>query len=83
MKTLSVSDFRSQLATYFDLVQAGETIFIRRKNQLFTIIPVDDGEVDLTVTPELSAKIKKARQEYRDGLSTTLKSHEDVDKFFE
>lgn len=83
MNTLSVSDFRSQLATYFDLVQAGETIFIRRKNQLFTIIPVDDGEVDLAVTPELSAKIEKARQEYRDGLCTTLKSHEDVDQFFE
>ena len=50
MSTLTVADFRSQLAKYFDLVLAGEKVFIRRKNKLFTIIPVDEEEVDVTIT---------------------------------
>ena len=64
MDTLSVTDFRSQLATYFDRVLAGEKVFIRRKNKLFTIIPVDEG--DLTISPELAEKIAKARKEHHE-----------------
>ncbi len=83
MSTLTVADFRNQLAKYFDLVLAGEKVFIRRKNKLFTIIPVDDGEVDVTMTPELEEKIEKARTEYREGKTISLVSHEDVDRYFD
>ena len=83
MNTLTVADFRNQLAKYFDLVLAGEKVFIRRKNKLFTIIPVDDGEVDVTMTPELEEKIEKARTEYREGKTISLVSHEDVDRYFD
>jgi len=69
------------MASSFDRVDAGERVFIRRKNQLYTIVPVSDDE--LTVTPELAAKIEKARQEFRDGNTISLKSHEDVDRYFE
>ena len=78
---MTVRDFRSQMASSFDRVDAGERVFIRRKNQLYTIVPVSDDE--LTVTPELAAKIEKARQEFRDGNTISLKSHEDVDRYFE
>ena len=81
MNTLTVADFRSQLAKYFDLVLAGEKVFIRRKNQLFTIIPVQEDE--LTITPELAAKIEKARKEYHDGKTVSLTSHEDIDRYFD
>ena len=81
MTQLTVRDFRSQMASSFDRVDAGEHVFIRRKNQLYTIVPV--SEDDLTITPELAAKIEKARQEYRDGNTISLKTHEDVDKYFE
>ena len=81
MRSLTVADFRSQLAKYFDLVLAGEKIFIRRKNQLFTIIPVQDDE--LTITPELAEKIDKARKEYNEGKTISLATHEDVDRYFE
>jgi antitoxin (DNA-binding transcriptional repressor) of toxin-antitoxin stability system len=81
MTQLTVRDFRSQMASSFDRVDAGERVFIRRKNQLYTIVPVSDDE--LTVTPELAAKIEKARQEFRDGNTISLKSHEDVDRYFE
>ena len=81
MTQLTVRDFRSQMASSFDRVDAGEHLFIRRKNQLYTIVPV--SEDDLTITPELAAKIEKARQEYRDDKTISLKTHEDVDKYFE
>lgn len=81
MTQLSVRDFRSQMAHSLDRVDAGEQVFIRRKNQLYTIIPVHDDE--LTITPELATKIEKARQEFRDGKTISLKSHEDVDRYFE
>ena len=81
MTQLTVRDFRSQMASSFDRVDAGEHVFIRRKNQLYTIVPV--SEDDLAITPELAAKIEKARQEYREGKTISLKTHEDVDKYFE
>lgn len=81
MTHLTVRDFRSQMASSFDRVDAGEHVFIRRKNQLYTIVPV--SEDDLTITPELAAKIEKARQEYREGKTISLKTHEDIDRYFE
>lgn len=81
MTQLTVRDFRSQMASSFDRVDAGEQVFIRRKNQLYTIVPV--SEDDLTITPDLAAKIEKARLEYRDGKTISLKTHEDVDKYFD
>ena len=81
MTQLTVRDFRSQMASSFDRVDTGEHVFIRRKNRLYAIVPVDDD--DLTITPELAAKIEKARQEFREGKTVSLKSHEDVDRYFE
>ena len=69
------------MASSFDRVDAGEHVFIRRKNQLYTIVPV--SEDDLTITPELAAKIEKARHEYREGKTISLKTREDVDRYFE
>ena len=80
MTHLTVKDFRNQMASSFDRVDAGEHVFIRRKNQLYTIVPV--SEDDLTITPELAAKIEKARQEYREGKTISLKTREDVERYF-
>ena len=81
MTQLTVRDFRSQMASSFDRVDAGEHVFIRRKNQLYAIVPVDDD--DLAITPELAAKIEKARQVFREGKAISLKTHKDVDSYFE
>lgn len=32
---------------------------------------------------DLQSKIEKARQEFRDGKTISLRSHEDVDRYFE
>ena len=69
------------MATSFDKVDAGEQVFIRRKNQLYTIVPVKEEE--LSITPELAAKIEKARQQFHDGKTISLSSHEDIDRYFE
>lgn len=34
-------------------------------------------------TEKLAAKIEKARQELRDGETVSLKSHEDIERYFE
>ncbi len=69
MITLTIRDFRSNLAASLDRVDQGEQVLLRRGNKVYTIIIVDDGE--LVITPQLAEKIDKARQEYRDG--STLK----------
>ena len=74
-------DFRSNLATSFDRVDSGERVYIRRNSKLYTLVPVEED--DLSITPVLAAKIERARQEYREGKTVSLKSHEDIDQYFE
>ena len=38
---------------------------------------------DLTITPELQAKIDKARQAYKEGKTTTVRTLEELDAFLE
>jgi antitoxin (DNA-binding transcriptional repressor) of toxin-antitoxin stability system len=68
MTTLTIRDFRSKLAASLDLVDRGESVLVRRGNKLYTIIVVEDNELD--ITPQLKQKIEKARQEFVNG--TTL-----------
>ena len=50
-------------------------------NTMTAIVPVEDD--DLTITPELQAKIDNARQEYKEGKTTTVRTHEELDAFLE
>lgn len=69
------------MANSFDRVDAGEYVFVSRRNQLYAIVPVQKEE--LAITPELAKKIEKARQEFRGGNTISLKTHEDIDRYFE
>ncbi|MBO7509579.1 MAG: hypothetical protein J6T35_00195 [Bacteroidales bacterium] len=69
MTALTVRDFRSQMASSFNRVDAGEQVYIRRGNHLYTLVAIEDA--DLSITAHLAAKIEKARAEYREG--STLK----------
>ena len=60
MTALTFSDFRKNMASSFDLVDAGEHVFINR-----------------------GSKRMKARKEYKEGKGISLKTHEDIDKYFE
>ena len=65
MTTLSIRDFRSNLAASFDLVDKGESVLVRRRGKVYTIVVVEDNELE--ITPQLAKKIEKAREEYRAG----------------
>ena len=70
------------MASSFDRVDAGEFVFINRGRQkTYAIIPVEDD--DLAITPELAAKIEKARQEFREGKGISLNSRDEMEKWFD
>ena len=72
MTALTMRDFRSNLATSFDRVDKGERIYIRRNRKLYTIVSVEDD--DLEITPTLAAKIEQARKEHREGKTLKFES---------
>ena len=75
-----MTEFRSNVASYFDRVDAGEFVFINRgKQKTYDIISIEDD--DLAITPQLALKIEQARQEYKEGKTISLNSHEEIDRY--
>ena len=65
MTTLTIRDFRSNLAASLDLVDKGESVLVRRRGKVYTIVAVEDNELE--ITSQLAEKIEKAREEFRLG----------------
>ena len=78
---MTISKFRSHLPTIMDKVADGERVLVRRHNNLYAIILVEDE--GLTITPDLQARIDKARQEYKEGKTTSIRTHEGLDAFID
>ena len=76
MEALSVREYRNNLAASFTKADNGEQVLIRRKNEIYALVKV--GREDLMITPELQARIDKAREEIKSGKCVTLKSSEDI-----
>lgn len=75
-------EFRNQQAHVFDLADKGEKVIIRRsRKQAYTLVPIEDD--DLTITPDLQARIDKARAEIKAGNCVTICSSEDLDRYLE
>jgi antitoxin (DNA-binding transcriptional repressor) of toxin-antitoxin stability system len=70
MKALSVREYRNNLAASFTKADNGEQVLIRRKNEIYALVKV--GREDLMITPELQARIDKAREEIKSGKCVTL-----------
>lgn len=81
MEALSVREYRNNLAASFAKADNGEQVLIRRKNEIYALVKV--GREDLMITPELQARIDKARAEIKSGKCITLKSSEDIDAYFD
>lgn len=81
MEALSVREYRNNLAASFTKADNGEQVLIRRKNEIYALVKV--GREDLMITPELQARIDKAREEIKSGMCVTLKSSEDIDAYFD
>ena len=82
MVVVSTRDFRANQTKYLGMAKRGEQVMLHsRRTGRFMLTPVEDEEND-EITPELQAAIDKARQEYREGKCITLKTHEDIDRYF-
>ena len=81
MEPLSVSDYRKNLSSAFDRASRGETVLIRRRNQIFTLTNV--GTEDLEITPELRKKIDAARKEYLEGKTLHFETSEEVQNWMD
>ena len=46
-----------------------------------SIRDIEDDEQ--TISPELQAKIEKVRREFREGKTISLRTHDDIDRYFE
>lgn len=81
MNTLSVRQFRDNLAESFDMVDAGKQIFIRRRSKMYAVIPIDMD--DFAITPTLQAKINKAREESQKAQTKKFKNASDAQKWLD
>lgn len=75
-------EFRSQQAHVFELADRGEKVIIRRnKKQAYTLVPISDD--DLTITPELQARIDKTRAEIKAGKCISVHGKEELNAYLE
>lgn len=81
MTTLSVGDFRSNLAASLNLVDQGELLFLRRHNKVYAIVLVDDD--DLTVSPQLAEKIATARSEFQERKTLAFENATSAQKWMD
>lgn len=81
MEALSVRDYRNNLAASFDRANKGETVIIRRRNQLFALTSI--GSEDIAITPKLQKRIEEARKAYRSGNCISCKTPQDLTNFLD
>lgn len=80
MNTLTISDFKKNISSSLNRIDAGERVYIRRGEQIYAVIAVHDYD---ELTPELYEDIEKGRQEYAAGKCVECKSHEELSSFLE
>jgi len=65
MHIINTKEFRANQKKYFDLAIKEDVIIRRGRKQAFILVPLDGDEY--TITPELQARIDKAREQYEKG----------------
>lgn len=65
MHIINTKEFRANQKKYFDLAIKEDVIIRRGQKQAFILVPLDGDEY--TITPELQARIDKAREQYEKG----------------
>lgn len=82
--TFTSREFRNRQGHVFDLADKGNNIIIRRRNrQAYRLVPVEEQRDDNVITPELQAKIDKAREEYRRGETLHFDSIDEIHKWMD
>ena len=80
MNTLTITDFRRNISTSLNKIDAGEKVYFRRGHQVYTIIPVHE---ESDITPELAKVIEQGRKEYQEGKCIACYTHEELSAFLE
>lgn len=81
MNTLSVREFRNNMAASLDKADAGEQVIIRRNDKLYAIAPINTEEPNLSA--ELQAKIEQARNDYKEGRYVSCTTREQLHTFLD
>jgi PHD/YefM family antitoxin component YafN of YafNO toxin-antitoxin module len=81
METLSVREYRNNLAASFAKADQGNPVLIRRKNNLYALVSI--GKEDVLLTPELQKRIKEAEDACREGRCVTCKTKDELVSFIE
>ena len=77
METLSIKDFRNQMAASFDKAANAENVLIRRKNEIYALVKV--GHEDLLLTKDLQKRIDDVHQAYQQGKCSTCSTLDELD----
>lgn len=80
METMTVKAFRSNMAEAFNRAAAGEKVTVRRRNQLYTIIPIEKEYPALTEEQEML--LQEAEAEYKRGECIKCDTLEELDAYF-
>ena len=80
MTTVSIRDFRSNMADIFNRVDNNEKVVIRRRNKLYSIVEIKEENI---ITPELQLSIDKARKELAEGKTMHFESAAEAQKWME
>lgn len=81
METLSVKEYRDNLAASFIKADKGEQVLIRRKNEIYALVKV--GKEDLMLTPELQARIEEVTKECKEGRCITCANKEELNRYLD
>ena len=70
MEILSVRDYRNNLAASFDRAAEGEQVLIRRKNSLYALVSIGNGDLSLSArqqrqVDELAESIKHSWEQVK------------------
>ena len=81
MTSITAREFRSNMASTFNRIDAGEQILVTRNNRMYTIVPVEDE--DLSISPELMARIEKSRKQIAEGQCYICRNKEELNAFLD
>ena len=79
MPVISARDFRANQTKYISMAFEGEDVVLHTRRGDVTLKP---NYTDNVITPELQKKIDRARRQWRQGKCISLRTHEDIDNYF-
>ena len=75
-------DFRDKQKAYFDMVDQGQKIIIKRgKKRAYMLIPIESDDISIDISPKFEAKIEKAMLDLKKGRVTVVKTEDELDRY--